>query len=276
MSCVTLLSDFGLQDASVASAKGILMQHLPGVPQVDISHLVEPFQLQQAAYLLQSAYRNFPAGTCHLLLFDIFSEAHPRLLLCSHAGQYFFAPDNGLLSLAFPCQPEQVWVCYEMDKNGFLGDWIHAAGRMMAQLAQQPPEGLGLKPCELKVAPKHWRPNVIGDIIECHVIHIDRYENVVVNLTREMFEEHGRGRPFRIRFMRDEELTQVSNHFYSVREGQQMCRFNSAGFLEIGISKGKAASLFGLKMVREKHVMYNTIKIFFGDAAPSRTIALTR
>lgn len=264
MSCVTLLSDFGLQDASVASAKGILMQHVPQLPVVDISHLVEPFHLQQASYLLQSAYRNFPKGSCHVLLFDIFSEQQPRLMLCSHEGHYFLAPDNGVLSLAFREQPAKVWNCYSMEKGGFISDWLTAVGRMVALLQQAAPESLGLAECELKVAPQHWQPKISGDVIECHVIHIDRYENVVVNLTRELFEEHGGGRPFRIRFMRDEELTQVSNHFYSVREGQQMCRFNSAGFLEIGISKGKAASLFGLRMVREKHVMYNTIKIFFG------------
>ena len=104
MACITLMSDFGLQDASVASAKGILMQYAPAIPIVDISHLIEPYHLQQAAYILASAYRNFPEGTCHVLLFDVFAEKDPRLLLCEKDGHYFLAPDNGILALAFSAE----------------------------------------------------------------------------------------------------------------------------------------------------------------------------
>ena len=84
MGCITLLSDFGLADASVASAKGILIQHKPLANIIDISHQVEPFHLQQAAYLLLAAYSNFPKGTCHVLLFDIFSDNTPTMLLCEN------------------------------------------------------------------------------------------------------------------------------------------------------------------------------------------------
>src|SRR2546423_1818667 len=100
MPCITLLSDFGLQDASVAIARGILMQHCPGHPIIDISHEVKPFYTAQAAYLISSACKNFPAATCHVLLFDLFSDAMPRLALYESDGHYFLTPDNGLLPLA--------------------------------------------------------------------------------------------------------------------------------------------------------------------------------
>ncbi len=261
---ITLLSDFGPQDASVAIAKGILMQHVPGVPIVDISHLVETFNIQQAAYLLLSAYHNFPKGTCHVLLFDVFSESRPRLLLCEHEGHYLLAPDNGVLSLAFGDKLSNVWHCYELGLNGTFEDWLQSIGRVAAQLQTYAPGDLQFRGCELKVALQHWQPIVIGDTAECHVIHIDRYENVVINMTRQQFDEIGQGRPFRIRFMRDEELTQLSTHFYNVNEGQKLCRFNATGFLEICINRGKAASLFGFKLHREKHFIYNTIKVYFG------------
>src|SRR5215210_4975359 len=129
MPCVTLLSDFGLQDASVAIAKGILMQHVPDAQIVDLSHLVETFNIQQAAYLLLSAYKNFPKGSCHVLLFDVFSERQPRLMLCEYEGHYLLAPDNGVLSLAFGERLTEVWQCYVLNAAGAFSDWLQETGR---------------------------------------------------------------------------------------------------------------------------------------------------
>jgi S-adenosylmethionine hydrolase len=99
--------------------------------------------------------------------------------------------------------------------------------------------------------------------VECHVIHIDRFENVVINLTKEIFEQVGKGRPFSIQFMRDEEIKQLSTHYYNVQEGEKLCRFNETGYLEIAINRGKAASLLGLQLHRDRRLMYNTIKVYF-------------
>jgi S-adenosyl-L-methionine hydrolase (adenosine-forming) len=263
MSCITLLSDFGLTDASVASAKGILMQYVPGIPIVDISHSIEPFHLQQAAYILATGYRNFAKGTVHVVLFDVFAERQPRLLLCEKNGHYFLAPDNGILALAFSSGYDQVWNCLELQRENVFKDWLHRAGEIIRLIQTQGPEALQLTPCELKNAPLHWLPKVDGNVVECHVIHIDRFENVVINITKQQFEEVGHGRPFRIQFMRDEEITSISNHYTDEKEGEKLCRFNGTGYLEIAINRGKAASLLGLRLHQKQHLMYNTIKIFF-------------
>lgn len=263
MGCITLLSDFGLQDASAASAKGILMQHAPDATIVDISHFIEPFHLQQAAYLLVTAYKNFPAGTCHVLLFDVFSEKTPRLLLCEKEGHYFIAPDNGLLAIAFGTELDGVWNCFELKPPGTFKDWLNTIGDLVQQLQTNVPAMLKLQPGTLANAPQHCRPVLGNNTAECQVIHIDRYENVVINITRQQFDIVGKGRPFRIHFMRDEEITEISTHYNNVREGEKLCRFNSANYLEIAINRGKAASLFGFRLHKEQHLIYNTIKIFF-------------
>jgi S-adenosylmethionine hydrolase len=264
MSSVTLLSDFGAQDAFVAIAKGILMQHVPGVPIVDISHMVEPFNLQQAAYLLSASFRHFPQGSCHVLLLDVFSAARPRLLLREQEGQYLLAPDNGVLSLAFGEDMDAVWECCVMEQEVQFTEWLSEVGKVVAQLQTHAPADLQLAAATLKAAPRHVKPVESGNALECHVLHIDRYENVVTNLTRAQFDSFGAGRPFRIQFMRNEELNEISQNYQHVPEGEKLCRFNDAGFLEICVNRGKAASLFGLKPRREKDFFYNTIKILFG------------
>jgi S-adenosyl-L-methionine hydrolase (adenosine-forming) len=262
MGCITLLSDLGLQDASVASVKGILLQHLPQLPIIDISHYVEPYHRQQAAYLISASYIHFPKGTCHIVACDIFAERAPMILF-ERDGHYIIAPDNGIPALAFGREIADVWKCMEAKDTDNLKDWMHTAAGIAARLQTNPPASLGLEATTLAHAPTNLRPRIEGNTVECHVIHIDRFENVVINITREEFERLGRNRPFNIEFARNEVISELSNSYFDVREGEKLCRFNNAGYLEISINRGKAASLLGLKLSREKHLIYNTIKISF-------------
>jgi S-adenosylmethionine hydrolase len=261
--CLTLLSDFGLQDASLATTKGILMQHLPEVPMVDVSHDVEPFHLQQAAYLLLSSYASFPEGSVHVMLFDVWSEATPRLLLCERGGHFFLAPDNGVLPLAFGSEMPDVWTCYELPKTGCYADWIQQVGRIARAIFCGRSESIKGERCTTKAAPTVWQPCLWDDAVECQVIHIDRYENVVLNMRREQFDTLAAGRPFRVRFMRDDEISGISHSYCDVPAGEKLVRFNRSGFMEICMNRGKAASLLGFSMRREQHVIYSTVRIFF-------------
>lgn len=263
MNAVTLLSDFGLQDATLAKAKGILMTYIPNVPMVDISHHVEPYQTSQAAYLLASAYRSFPKNTCHLVLFDIFYQKESVMVLCEKDGHYFLAPDNGILSLTFDSAATTLWKAATVNAKDGFGAWMQKLGWLLQSLQTSSPAQLGLPLFDAQNTPVHWLPKLEGNTLECHVMYIDRFENVVLNITRQQFEAVQANRPFTIRFMRDEVITSIKQHYTDVRESEKLCRFNAAGYLELAINRGKAASLFGLQVRQDKNLMYNTVKIFF-------------
>ena len=259
MSCITLLSDLSLQDASVAIAKGILMQYVPDTPLIDISHEVTPFNVRQAAYLLASVYKNFPVGSVHLALCDIFSEKNPRLAICALNGCYFLAPDNGILPLALGSDLP-AWESAELVPGATYTDWLHTAGKIISELQQQK------KPSDLKVNPiplKHIIGSTTGienkDLVNCEVMHIDQYENVVINITKQQFENLANGRNFWLHFMLVEEINELSSSYNDVRPGFKLCRFNSSGYMEICVNRGKAASLFGIRLGGK----YNDIKINF-------------
>lgn len=263
MACITLLSDFGLQDASVASVKGLLAQHMPDMQVIDISHQVEPYHLQQAAYLLNAAYRNFPTGSYHLLLCDVFYKPDPHMVLCLKNGHYILAPDNGILPLA-SAMYDEVWQCATLQSGQKLQDWISSATKTIQQITANNGDitNLGYEPLQMSNLLMHWQPKLNGNTLECHVMHIDRFENVVVNLTKEEFENVRRGRNFSIQFVRHT-ITEISNTYADVKENDMLCRFNATGYLEIAINRGKAASLLGLKLSKEQHLVYNAIKIVF-------------
>ncbi|MEJ0105474.1 MAG: SAM hydroxide adenosyltransferase [Bacteroidota bacterium] len=98
-------------------------------------------------------------------------------------------------------------------------------------------------------------------------------ENVIVNITREQFEQQRKGRSFKIIFRRDEVIDRISETYADAHEGEKLALFNSSGYLEIAINKGNAAGLFGLKGYSEKagkssailqsRLFYETIRVYF-------------
>ncbi|MCB0700885.1 MAG: SAM-dependent chlorinase/fluorinase [Chitinophagales bacterium] len=261
-----------MQDASLASVKGILSQRQPNKMLIDVAHNIEPFHMQQAAYLLASAHPSFEKGTYHIVLFDIFHQREPNLIVAEKDGHYFFAPDNGVLPMAFNDDITNIWLCKTMDKSNSAKDWADEIASAIETISEGGIENAGYEKHDIKNAPKHTKPTVTGNMIECQVIHIDRFENVILNITKQEFDDVAKGRSFSIRFMRDDEINHISEHYYDVNEGQKLCRFNSTGYLEIAINRGKAASLFGFKLLREQQLIYNTIKITFNDSTDSANV----
>lgn len=261
MSFITLLSDLGYNDASVARVKSVLLQQLPHMPVIDITHNVQPFYLPQAAYLLSSAISTMPGDTFHIVLYDLYYNSRPQLVYANINGQHFLVPDNGIIPLTFPQHNGEARLCYDMDDNGNLATWISAAADAIEKIKSG--NITALPAHTIQNAPLHRKPLIQGNEIECHVIHIDRFENVVLNLTKAEFEATAQGRPFSIQLLRDDTITEISKQYSAVKPGDKLCRFNSAGYLEIAINKGNAAGLFGLKVIQEKQLMYNSIKITF-------------
>jgi S-adenosylmethionine hydrolase len=272
MALLTLTSDFGQKDYLVGAVKGQLAQINPAFNIMDISHDLSPFNYPQAAYVCRNATRQFPPFTYHLILVNLFEKKPEQLLLAFHNEQYLLCADNGLLTMILEGRPEMV-IGLPMDKTA-IKNTLYCI-RVMGQAIQQLTEGSGLLsigvPDVTFTEKNHLRP-VFGDNwIEGQIIFIDHFENVIVNITREEFEERRKGRSFRIVFKRDEMIDKISETYADVGEGEKLALFNSAGYLEIAIQKGNAAGLFGLQGFTEQsqnqylqsRLFYQTVRVYF-------------
>ena len=259
MACITLLTDFGTRDASVAIVKGVLYQHVDRPKIIDLSHQITPFSIDEAAYTLASTYHNFPVGTVHIALVDVFYDLKPNLVLCQYNGHFIIAPDNGLIPKTIRTLPHDTWLCYAITQTDNFSSWLHQIGKTVNQLQQTKPQDIDLPKWELQNQPILKKVRIIGDTVICEVIYIDQYENVVLNITKQEFDSYNTGREFTIKFKQVEEIIKISTNYKQVREHDKLCRFNSNGYLEICINNGKAASLFGLRLGSPN----NHIKIIF-------------
>ncbi len=98
---ITLTTDFGLSDHFVGVMKGVILGIAPAAQVVDISHGVRPFEIMDGAFTIAQAYRYFPKKTIHVVVVDPGVGTERRPLLAEMGGQYFIAPDNGVLSMVF-------------------------------------------------------------------------------------------------------------------------------------------------------------------------------
>jgi S-adenosyl-L-methionine hydrolase (adenosine-forming) len=105
---VTLTTDFGLTDHFVGVMKGVILGIQPAAQIVDISHGVQPYEIVDGAFTIAQAYRHFPKRTIHVVVVDPGVGSARRPLLAEMAGQYFVAPDNGVLSMVFAGEKSKV------------------------------------------------------------------------------------------------------------------------------------------------------------------------
>ena len=99
MNFITLTTDFGYKDFSVAITKANIYNNIDNVIIVDISHQISPFNNTQAAYILKNSYKSFPEGTIHIIGVD--SELTPENshLAMYFNNHYFIGANNGIFSL---------------------------------------------------------------------------------------------------------------------------------------------------------------------------------
>jgi len=274
---ISLTSDIGHKDYLVGAVKGLLWQQNQSVQIADISHDIAPFNYNEAAYFIRNAYPHFPQHTWHIILVNLFDNAQPRCLLAKHQNMFFASPDNGLLPMVFDEVPEQTIVLpLTPQQIPNMLEWTKAIGHAIQAAAQGAKlEELG-SPAEKIVVKTNLRPNIGADHIDGRIIYIDRFENVIVNITRQEFETARKGRNFYIGFKTDDVIHRLSDHYGQVNEGDKLAFFNTAGYLEIAVNKGNAAGLFGLQATQrnesgasqqfmQARMFYQTVRIFFED-----------
>ena len=245
---ITLLTDFGDRDYFVASMKGVILNINPQAHIVDLSHHVTPYDVADAAYLLKSCYRYFPDGTVHVAVVDPGVGTTRRPLLVSSSRFCFLGPDNGLFTHIYQ---EETGIevrhienrQYRLDSDGATFDGRDLFAPAAAWLSKGQPLGSfgRLVPNyeRLPIPEPAWDKHVMAG----QIVHIDRFGNLISNLTayhlREVRSVTKRSEPY----IRIGGLT-IDNLTRSYAEGlldAPQALINSNGYVEVFLKEGRAA-----------------------------------
>ena len=246
MAIVTLTSDLGNKDHYAALLKAGILSAEPSTTIVDISHEIQPHNISQAAYILKSSFAQFPEGTIHIAAVDTGNVSVPSILL-QYMNHFFIGPDNGLLSLVLESDAQEMVLLPKPEKHTtFIAkDVFVPACIYLLQGKKITDLGQSLQHIVTKIP---VTPPVGDDFIMAGVIHIDRFGNIILNITKSQFNSIVQGRQVSISYSRRDVFTQISNSYDDVPEGERLILFNSAGHLEIAVNKGNAHALLGIQI----------------------------
>jgi S-adenosylmethionine hydrolase len=245
---ITLTTDFGLSDHFVGAMKGVILAINPHVELIDISHQITPFEIPEAGFLLSQAYRYFPKKTVHLVVIDPGVGTSRRPILVQAAGQYFVAPDNGVLSMIYSREKHKVrHVTAEKFflkpvSQTFHGRDIFAP--VAAHLAAGAPPARFGKLISDYLRLQFEKPTRIGKRIWMGaVLKIDRFGNLITNFHISEFPTV-QTRPF-VMAIGAQRLTHLARSYAEGNIGDVFVIAGSSGYLEIASNQASAAKILG-------------------------------
>ncbi|NWF91321.1 MAG: SAM-dependent chlorinase/fluorinase [Syntrophaceae bacterium] len=246
-SIITLLSDFGTKDHYVASMKGTILRINPGCTLVDITHHVNAHDVEEGAFLLGNAYCSFPKGTVHLAVVDPGVGGPRRPLLLVTPDHFFVGPDNGLFTLVLMREKLRMAVT-PTDQKFFLPRVSHTFhGRdLFAPVAAH--LSLGVKPEAFGPQIDSWfeldfpKPIIERGRLSGEVIHIDRFGNLITNVTEKELARFSKGRSLTVTIGR-RKIQSLKKGYWEGKRNEAMALVGSGGFLEISVKEGSAQKL---------------------------------
>jgi len=263
---ITLLTDFGERDDYVGAMKGVILSIAPDAQLVDISHQVEPQNIQQAATILDSVFRYYPANTVHVVVVDPGVGSERRPVALRTAQGMFVAPDNGVLTYIYAKESMPSAVALEntdywlpSPSTTFHGRDIFspAAAHLAMGVAF---EKMGPRLDHLVMLP--LPPLTVTPLlIRGEVIQIDHFGNALTNITplhwldsdTVEFAPPGQS-PMKFEAARTSitcgwhSVSGLHANYSGVPAGQPVALIGSREELEIAVKQGNASQVFAIKV----------------------------
>jgi len=244
------MTDFGMSDFFVAAMKGVILSINPRAVVVDITHLVPPHDIETAALTLADCYATFPRGTIHVGVVDpgVGSGRRPLVVVSEH--YYFVGPDNGLFSFIY--QSETPTEIREITATRYFRHPVSRTfhGRdIFAPVAAWLSKGVAVEAFGPRIFDPVTFPLPAVELLSPHhlrgyVIHVDRFGNLITNLTQEHVPHDFAARGGKLRIA-GQEITCFRTHFEEGADDQLFALVGSTGRIEIALARGSAAKRLG-------------------------------
>lgn len=265
MPIITLTTDFGTKDHFVGAVKGSIYTELEEVRIVDISHDITPFSITETAYVLKNTYKNFPPGTIHIVGVDSEVSIENKPIAIEMEEQFFICCDNGILSMITnEINPDKIVEITIQEPDDVelpvLGMFIKVACHIARGGTL---DVIGKRITEIKnILEIQPQVNAEKNQIVGSIIYIDNFGNVISNISKNTFQNVGKGREFEI-IARNYKFVKIHQKYNDIvdftipiskrqDDGKKLALFNCSNYLEISIYRsnlktvGGASNLLGL------------------------------
>ncbi len=245
--CISFLTDYGLDDGFVAACKGVLLARAPGVPVLDVTHLVPPGDVRRGAAVLAQTLPYLPPGV-HVAVVDPGVGTARRPVVVVTPRGLLVGPDNGVLSwpadalggatVAYVIDAVRLGVTRTSATFHGRDVFAPAAGELARGL---PPEEVGepVDPAGLVRLPRPRYVDADGGV-DVEVVTVDRFGNVMLAAGPDALPL----RPGAQAAVNGDRIPYVTT-FADVEPGEPLLYVDAAGALALAVRDGSAAAFFG-------------------------------
>jgi len=249
-SSISLLTDFGTKDSFVGQMKGVILNINPEVNIVDLSHDITPFNIGEAALMIEKCHKYFPLGTIHVAVVDPGVGSKRRPIIVMNGDYFFVGPDNGVFSSVMESS-EKVEVIHVTNNEFFLrkGSMTFQGRDVFAPVAAWLSKGETAFNFGKKIRDYHVLempvPTCDKDTARGEVISVDRFGNAVTNISLDCIERFITGRPINSLTVRIHDESIQVKRFYEEGRGEGLCALiNSDAMLELFLYQGNASQTY--------------------------------
>jgi S-adenosyl-L-methionine hydrolase (adenosine-forming) len=237
---ITLTTDFGLKDPYVAEMKGVILSINADANVVDVSHLVDKYNLRMAAFVLASAAPYFPKGSVHVCVVDPGVGTARRAIVVQTKQAYFVGPDNGCLMLA--SQALGIEHIYELTNRNFMLPAVSSTfhGRdVFAPAAAYLDRGVKIQEFGAEitdpVSPKFAIVERKNGSLFGEVLHVDGFGNAITNISQMEVTET---KAVKVNLHHVSLQLNCSKTYGEAKPQEPLALVGSHGFLELALNQG--------------------------------------
>lgn len=246
---ITLTTDFGTDRGYVGAMKGVIKSINSEASIIDISHTVTPHDILEGSLTIAEAAPFFPRGTIHTVVIDPGVGSEREGIIITTERQVYVGPNNGIFDLVLK-QAGDFEAMRIIDSQYLLprlSETFHGRDVFAPVAAFL---SLGIPPDELAeplsevIGLQFLQPTIAPHIIEGAVIAIDRFGNLISNISIDDIDRLPDGPPT-IRIGGDRIYGLVST-YSEVQPGEPAAMIGSGGMLEVAVNRGRAADSLGI------------------------------
>ena len=254
-SCLTFLSDFGLEDGFVAACHGVAARIAPAARVIDITHLVPRGDVRRGAAVLAQTAPAMPPAV-HVAVVDPGVGTARRAVAVQTGSGILIGPDNGLLSWAITAlggASRAIALSNASLWNHPVSPTFHGRDIFMP-VAAHLLTGTALADAGIEIevaglvmlAPPTNR--MLDGEAEGEVLSVDRFGNVQLSIPAPAAAGLGIvfGSSVLIRCNRRELTAPYLETFGSAAPGELVAFTDSAGLISLAVSNGNAAETLSL------------------------------
>ncbi len=253
MNQIAILTDFGLESNYVGIMKGVISGISPNAAIIDLCHSVEPHNIRQAAFILQTSYKYFPNGTVFCCVVDPHVGSKRNPLVVKSEKYCFVAPDNGLLTYTLSqIKNYEIVIPNEIYYLDNISHTFHGRD-IFAPVSANLCIDLNIKGKIIGNDEIDHLP-AMTDIIEKdriigEAIYSDTFGNIITTIRKDSIigmiaDDNIYSHKMKI-LINDVIIDNLSRSYIDSDIGKFLAYIGSSGYLEIGISNGNAAERIG-------------------------------